>query len=50
MKEAIKVKLKFDTAGVGHERGKEFTTRWWEEQYNSSAARLNGEAPEEEVQ
>lgn len=33
---AIKPKLKFDNAGVGHEHGKDFTNNWWERVYSSA--------------
>lgn len=37
----IKAKLKFDTAGLGHDRAKEFTDHWWERAFNDAAQNLN---------
>lgn len=33
---ALKPKLKFDNAGVGHEQGKELTNNWWEKVYGEA--------------
>lgn len=33
---AIKPKLKFDNAGVGHNSGKEFTNDWWNSVYHNA--------------
>lgn len=38
--EALKPKLKFDNAGVGHDPAKEFTCTWWSEAYNSAAGNI----------
>ncbi|EDV25730.1 uncharacterized protein TRIADDRAFT_63810 [Trichoplax adhaerens] len=35
--EAVKVNIKQDTAGVGHDPGKEFTFHWWEHVFNKAA-------------
>ncbi|XP_058165868.1 G patch domain-containing protein 4 isoform X2 [Dasypus novemcinctus] len=38
--QAIKVTLKQDTHGVGHDPAKEFTNHWWNELFNKTAANL----------
>ncbi|KAI5713371.1 hypothetical protein M8J75_015883 [Diaphorina citri] len=38
---ALKPKLKFDTSGLGHDPGEQFTNRWWESAYNSAANNLD---------
>ncbi|XP_072503360.1 G patch domain-containing protein 4 isoform X2 [Notamacropus eugenii] len=38
--QAIKVKLKQDNAGVGHDPSKEFTDHWWSQLFNKTAASL----------
>ncbi|XP_076059983.1 uncharacterized protein LOC143036475 [Oratosquilla oratoria] len=40
IKEALKVKLKFDSAGLGHDRAEEFTFHWWDHVYNKVASNL----------
>lgn len=40
MTEAIKVKLKFDSAGFGHDRAEEFTFQWWDHVFNKAADNL----------
>ncbi|KAJ7307567.1 hypothetical protein JRQ81_009593 [Phrynocephalus forsythii] len=42
--EAIKVKVKSDTAGVGHHSAEQFTFHWWDHLFNASAANLAVEA------
>ncbi|KAJ6652272.1 hypothetical protein lerEdw1_012780 [Lerista edwardsae] len=42
--EALKVKVKCDTAGVGHSSAEEFTFHWWDHVYNSVAANIDVEA------
>lgn len=37
----IKANLKFDSTGLGHDRGKEFTNHWWENAFNSAAKNIN---------
>lgn len=37
----IKANLKFDNAGFGHDRAKEFTNHWWEMAFNDAANNLN---------
>lgn len=41
MTEAIKVKLKFDSAGFGHDRAEEFTFQWWDHVFNKAADNLS---------
>uniref|UniRef100_A0A8D8ZKC6 G patch domain-containing protein 4 n=1 Tax=Cacopsylla melanoneura TaxID=428564 RepID=A0A8D8ZKC6_9HEMI len=38
---ALKPKLKFDTAGLGHDPGEQFTNKWWESAYNSAANNID---------
>lgn len=38
--QALKVTLKQDTHGVGHDPAKEFTDHWWNELFNRTAAGL----------
>ncbi|XP_022346549.1 G patch domain-containing protein 4-like isoform X1 [Enhydra lutris kenyoni] len=38
--QALKVTLKQDTHGVGHDPAKEFTDHWWNELFNKTAASL----------
>ncbi|XP_060109769.1 G patch domain-containing protein 4 [Heteronotia binoei] len=47
--EAIKVKVKCDTAGVGHDSAEQFTFHWWDHLFNSSAANIAVEAGQEGV-
>ncbi|KAF7238390.1 G patch domain-containing protein 4 [Varanus komodoensis] len=42
--EAIKVKVKCDTAGVGHNSAEQFSYHWWDHLFNSAAANLSIEA------
>uniref|UniRef100_A0A670YMM1 G patch domain-containing protein 4 n=1 Tax=Pseudonaja textilis TaxID=8673 RepID=A0A670YMM1_PSETE len=42
--EALKVKMKCNTAGVGHDSAEEFTYHWWDHLFNSSAANITVEA------
>lgn len=37
----IKASLKFDNAGLGHDRGKEFTNHWWQNAFNSAANNID---------
>ena len=34
MKNAIKVKIKRDQAGMGHDMAEEFTFQWWDHVFN----------------
>nr|XP_020670903.1 G patch domain-containing protein 4 isoform X2 [Pogona vitticeps] len=47
--EAIKVKVKCDTAGVGHHPAEEFTFHWWDHLFNASAANVVVEARKDRV-
>ncbi|XP_071075839.1 G patch domain-containing protein 4 isoform X2 [Desmodus rotundus] len=38
--QALRVRLKQDTYGVGHDPSKEFTNHWWNELFNKTAANL----------
>jgi len=40
MKTAIKVKIKRDQAGVGHDMGEEFTFQWWDHVFNRAASNI----------
>lgn len=46
---AIKPKLKFDNAGIGHEQGKEFTNNWWERIYNNALENVEVDSVEGKV-
>ncbi|XP_014379663.1 G patch domain-containing protein 4 isoform X1 [Alligator sinensis] len=48
--EAIKVKVKCDTAGVGHDPAEQFTFHWWDHVFNKSAANIAVEVGEDGVQ
>ncbi|MBZ3871924.1 G patch domain-containing protein 4 [Sciurus carolinensis] len=48
--QAIKVTLKQDTHGVGHDPAKEFTNNWWNELFNKTAANLVVETGQDGVQ
>merc|ERR1712198_796967 len=50
MKSAIKVKIKRDQAGVGHDMAEEFTFQWWDHVFNRAASKikLKGEDDSEE--
>uniref|UniRef100_A0A8B9QWC6 G patch domain-containing protein 4 n=1 Tax=Apteryx owenii TaxID=8824 RepID=A0A8B9QWC6_APTOW len=47
--EAIKVKVKCDTAGVGHDPAEQFSFHWWDHVFNESAANLAVEAVQDGV-
>lgn len=49
MKEAIKVKIKNDSHGVGHNRGDEFTFHWWDHVFNKAASSIMVESTQEGV-
>ncbi|KAK2172471.1 hypothetical protein NP493_954g00001 [Ridgeia piscesae] len=49
IKEAIKVKIKNDTTGVGHDPGKEFSYHWWDHVFNKAASRIQVHNTEEGV-
>ncbi|XP_005411744.1 PREDICTED: G patch domain-containing protein 4 isoform X2 [Chinchilla lanigera] len=48
--QALKVTLKQDTHGVGHDPSKEFTNHWWNELFNKTAANLVVETRQDGVQ
>ncbi|XP_067939003.1 G patch domain-containing protein 4-like [Watersipora subatra] len=37
----IKVNLKHDTAGLGHDMSKDFTNQWWDHVFNKAAAKVS---------
>ncbi|XP_061461810.1 G patch domain-containing protein 4 isoform X2 [Rhineura floridana] len=47
--EAIKVKVKCDSAGVGHNAAEQFTFHWWDHLFNSSAANIAVETGQDSV-
>lgn len=47
--DAIKPKLKFDQAGVGHSRAEEFEFHWWDHVFNKAAKSVKVEDNEGEV-
>ncbi|KAI5164728.1 G patch domain-containing protein 4 [Manis pentadactyla] len=48
--QALRVTLKQDTHGVGHDPAKEFTNHWWSELFNKTAANLVVETRQDGVQ
>merc|ERR1711962_1306255 len=40
MKTAIKVKIKRDQAGIGHDMAEEFTFQWWDHVFNRAASKI----------
>ncbi|XP_062600063.1 LOW QUALITY PROTEIN: G patch domain-containing protein 4-like [Saccostrea cucullata] len=49
MKDAIKVKIKKDGHGVGHNTGDEFTFHWWDHVFNKAANSIEVNTTEEGV-
>ncbi|XP_033725819.1 G patch domain-containing protein 4-like [Pecten maximus] len=49
IKEAIKVKLKHDTHGVGHSKGDEFAFHWWDHVFNKAASNISVNSTEDGV-
>ncbi|XP_053134456.1 G patch domain-containing protein 4 [Hemicordylus capensis] len=47
--EALKVKVKCGTAGVGHNSAEQFTFHWWDHLFNASAANIAVEAGQDGV-
>ncbi|CAM9987801.1 unnamed protein product [Bubo scandiacus] len=47
--EAIRVKVKCDTAGVGHDAAEPFTFHWWDHVFNEAAANIAVEAGQDGV-
>lgn len=48
--QALRINLKQDTHGVGHDPSKEFTNHWWNELFNKTAANLVVETRQDGVQ
>ncbi|XP_043732910.1 G patch domain-containing protein 4 isoform X2 [Cervus elaphus] len=48
--QALRVTLKQDTHGVGHDPAKEFTNHWWNDLFNKTAANLVVETRQDGVQ
>ncbi|XP_055259033.1 G patch domain-containing protein 4 [Moschus berezovskii] len=48
--QALRVTLKQDTYGVGHDPAKEFTNHWWNDLFNNTAANLVVETGQDGVQ
>ncbi|XP_003937894.2 LOW QUALITY PROTEIN: G patch domain-containing protein 4 [Saimiri boliviensis] len=48
--QALRVTLKQDTHGIGHDPAKEFTNHWWNELFNKTAANLVVETGQDGVQ
>lgn len=48
--QALKVTLKQDTHGVGHDPAKEFTDHWWSDLFNKTAANLVVDSGKDGVQ
>lgn len=48
--EAVKVKVKCDKAGVGHDSAEQFTFHWWDHVFNKTAASISVEADQDGVQ
>ncbi|XP_071435689.1 G patch domain-containing protein 4 [Pithys albifrons albifrons] len=47
--EAIRVKVKCDTAGVGHDAAEPFTFHWWDHVFNKAAANIAVEARQDGI-
>ncbi|XP_056178400.1 G patch domain-containing protein 4 [Falco biarmicus] len=47
--EAIRVKVKCDTAGVGHDAAEPFSFHWWDHVFNKAAANIAVEAGQDSV-
>ncbi|XP_012259487.2 G patch domain-containing protein 4 [Athalia rosae] len=41
IREAIKPKLKFDNAGIGHDTSEDFTYHWWENVFNEASKNIS---------
>ncbi|KAM5129904.1 G patch domain-containing protein 4 [Mantella aurantiaca] len=48
--EAIKVKVKCDNAGVGHDAAEQFTFHWWDHVFNKTASGISVEPDQDGVQ
>ncbi|KAM3918693.1 G patch domain-containing protein 4 [Leptodactylus fuscus] len=49
MSEAIKVKVKCDSAGVGHNPAEQFTFHWWDHVFNKTASSISVESNQDGV-
>ncbi|NWR99392.1 GPTC4 protein, partial [Motacilla alba] len=47
--QAIRVKVKCDTAGVGHDAAEPFTFHWWDHVFNEAAANIAVEAGQDGI-
>ncbi|NXY52256.1 GPTC4 protein, partial [Ceuthmochares aereus] len=47
--QAIRVKMKCDTAGVGHDASEPFSFHWWDHVFNKAAANIAVEAGQDGV-
>ncbi|KAM6365188.1 G patch domain-containing protein 4 [Pluvialis apricaria] len=47
--EAIRVKVKCDTAGVGHDAAEPFSFHWWDHVFNEAAANISVEAGQDGI-
>ncbi|XP_054035463.1 G patch domain-containing protein 4 [Dryobates pubescens] len=47
--EAIRVKVKCDTAGVGHDAAEPFTFHWWDHVFNQAAANISVESGQDGI-
>ncbi|NXX48960.1 GPTC4 protein, partial [Tricholaema leucomelas] len=47
--EAIRVKVKCDTAGVGHDAAEAFTFHWWDHIFNQAAANISVEGGQDGI-
>ncbi|XP_045209468.2 G patch domain-containing protein 4-like [Mercenaria mercenaria] len=50
IKEAIKVKIKQDKKGVGHDPGEEFSFHWWDHVFNKAASKIQVNTTEDGVE
>ncbi|XP_060522185.1 G patch domain-containing protein 4 isoform X6 [Cylas formicarius] len=47
---ALKPKLKFDNAGLGHDPGEQFTNNWWESLFNKASQNIHVQVHDDEVE
>ncbi|XP_030014029.1 G patch domain-containing protein 4 isoform X3 [Sphaeramia orbicularis] len=47
--EAIKVKVKCDKGGVGHQEGEQFTFHWWDHVFNKASSNLQVESDQDGI-
>lgn len=50
IKEAIKVKVKHDKVGVGHDPGEEFSFHWWDHVFNKAASKIHVKTTQDGVE